>query len=214
MIHGKYNNRVEAGRVLADQIESCGCSYDTIVLGLPRGGVIVAYEVAKILQVPVDIMIVRKIGAPDQPELAIGAIATGGVQVLNEPLIHELNLHEKTIDRLIDHENLTLIQKQQAYMGDRPHPELEGEQVVIIDDGLATGATMKAAVLAAQARQAKEVIVAVPVGPTDTIEALAHIADKVICPLQPHDFSSVGQWYQHFEQVDDQQVIDTLTMAG
>ena len=209
-----YKNRHDAGRILAENLQGCQCDEDTIVLGLPRGGVIVAYEVALRLQLPLDVLIVRKIPAPHQPELAIGAIAAGGSQILNEQLIKQYELSNEKIERIIEVELDQLNRRRALYMKDRPHPNLKNQHVIIIDDGLATGSTMKVAVQTVQAQSPRKTTIAVPVAPPDTIHKLTPLVDEIICPHQPTDFSAVGQFYHDFQQTTDDEVMKILASAG
>ena len=209
-----YKNRHDAGRTLAQNLTACQCDEDTLVLGLPRGGVVVAYEVALLLQIPLDVLIVRKIPAPNQPELAIGAIAAGGARILNDQLIAQYELSEEKIQRIIEVELDQLDRRRTLYMKDRPHPNLKNQHIIIVDDGLATGATMKVAVQTVQTQSPRKITIAIPVAPPETIRQLNPIVDQVICPLQPQNFSAVGQFYQNFTQTTDEEVMKILSSAG
>jgi putative phosphoribosyl transferase len=203
-----YHNRVHAGRMLAAMLDSYAERDDTLVLALPRGGVPVAYEITQTLDLPLDLMVVRKLGMPGQPELAMGAIGPGGVRVLN-PEVARL-VPDELIEHVAQREQLELDRRLHAYRGDRPLPRLEGRHVILVDDGLATGATMRASIAAARAQAPAEVVVAVPVAPSDTVHRLSQQADRVVCPLTPAPFYSIGQWYEDFSQVSDEDVIATL----
>lgn len=208
-----YTDRAEAGRQLAREMSAYADRPDAIVLGLPRGGVAVAYEVAEALGVPMDIMVVRKLGTPGQEELAMGAIATGGARVLNQQVIRGAGVPDELVEQATRREERELERRERAYRGDRPRPGLAGRCVILVDDGLATGATMWAAVEAARTGGAAEIVVAVPVGPGQTIRALRQSVDDVICPTVPEVFYAVGQWYADFPQVSDDEVCELLHEA-
>lgn len=177
-----------------------------VVLGLPRGGVPVAAEVARALGSPLDVFVVRKLGTPGQPELAMGAIASGGVRVLNTRLVRELGIADAVLERVAARELLELRRREQHYRGDRPRPGLAGRTVVLVDDGLATGASARAAVTAVRAADPARVVLAVPVGAPDVCRLLEGVADDVVCPHVSDDVSSVGAHYRDFTQVEDEQV--------
>jgi predicted phosphoribosyltransferase len=179
---------------------------DVVVLGLPRGGIPVACEVAMALRAPLDVFVVRKLGLPGHPELAMGAIASGGVRVLNEDLIRQLRVPYAAIDAVARAEQIELERRERAYRGARPPISIEGRVVILVDDGLATGSTMRAAVLAARRLIPSEIIVAVPVGARETCRALTEVADDVVCSLMPEPFTAVGLWYDDFEQTTDDEV--------
>jgi putative phosphoribosyl transferase len=208
----RYRDRVDAGRQLARHLAAYRNAEDTIVLGLPRGGVPVASEVAHAINVPLDILLVRKLGHPRQPELAIGAIASGGVRVLNERLSSVID--EATISAVETVELRELQRRETAYRGDRPLPRLTGKRVIVVDDGLATGSTMQAAIMAIRQQRPSSVIVAVPVAPPETVAELERFADEVICPLTPDFFMAIGQFYDSFTQTSDDQVRDLLEQAS
>jgi predicted phosphoribosyltransferase len=179
-------------------------------LGLPRGGVPVAYEVARALGAPLDVLVVRKLGVPGHEELAMGAIAPGGVRVLNQGLLEQLGIEPRELERVERRERAELERRQQAYRGPRPFPDLRGKSVILVDDGLATGASMRAAVLALRAMNPARIVVAVPVAPPDTCEALLEVADEVKALRQPEPFRAVGLWYEHFPQTSDEEVQELL----
>src|SRR5262245_4487965 len=185
---------------------------DVVVLALPRGGVPVAYEVARALDAPLDVFLVRKLGLPGHPELAMGAIASGGVRVLNEDVVGWYGLSASLLDDVAAREQVELERRERAYRGARPPIELSGRVAILVDDGLATGASMKAAVQAARARGPAEVVVAVPVGAFDVCKALAKIADRVVCVRTPSPFSAVGLWYRDFSQTSDEEVRKLLNV--
>jgi putative phosphoribosyl transferase len=174
----------------------------------------VAHEVARELGLPLDVFIVRKLGVPGHEELAMGAIASGGVRVLNRQVIDDLGLSEHAIDAVTAAERAELLRREQLYRAHRPSPDVRDRTVILVDDGLATGSTMRAAVAAVREQGAACVIIAVPVAPPDTCDALARQADEVICPLRPHDFEAVGRWYEDFAQTTDEEVSALLADAG
>jgi len=209
-----FSNRTEAGRLLAEKLVKYAGRADVIVLGLPRGGVPVAYEVAKRLGVPLDVFIVRKLGVPGFEELAVGAIASGGVRVLNQDVMRALPNAEPTIESITARETAELERREQSYRAGRPAPELRDRIVILVDDGLATGATMRAAVKALRHRGAAKIVVAVPVGPPDTCREFEEEADETICASVPEFFQAVGQYYEDFSQTSDDEVRELLARAA
>lgn len=205
-------DRRAAGRALAEALESHAGS-DAIVLALPRGGVPVAFEIAEALGLGLDLLLVRKLGTPGQPELAMGAIASGGARVLNPDIVAALSIDDATIDTTERQERHELERREHAYRGDQPPPPIKGRTVIIVDDGLATGATMRAAIAALRALQPGRIVVAVPVAPPDTIGALEQEADEVVCLATPWPFGAIGQFYRDFGQVSDDEVRDLLARA-
>ncbi len=203
-------NRRVAGQALAEALKSYAGRDDVIVLALPRGGVPVAAEVARTLGAPLDVMLVRKLGLPGHPELAMGAIASGGVRVMNDDVVRRLSVSPATIEAVTEAEGRELARRERAYRGERPWPDLKGRCVILVDDGLATGATMHAAIDAVRAQQPACIVVAVPVAPPDTVRTLEALVDEVVCPLQPQSFMAIGQWYQDFTQTSDGEVITLL----
>ena len=201
----RYADRREAGAVLAGHLREF-VGRDVVVLGLPRGGIPVACEVAMALRAPLDVFVVRKLGLPGHPELAMGAIASGGVRVLNEDLIRQLRVPYAAIEAVARAEQTELERRERAYRGARPPIPIEGRIVILVDDGLATGSTMRAAVLAARRLIPSEIVVAVPVGARETCRALAEVADDVVCALMPEPLAAVGLWYDDFEQTTDDEV--------
>lgn len=199
-------NREEAGRLLAAELSAWRHQPDVVVLALPRGGVPVAAEIARSLDVPLDLMLVRKLGVPGNEELAMGAIASGDVQVLNEHVMEWLQLSGTAVAMAVQREQRELQRREQVYRGSRPLPRLQGQRVILVDDGLATGASMRAAIQAARQQGAAGIIVAVPVGAPDSVERIRKLADKVVCPHMPEPFTSIGQWYEDFRQVSDEEV--------
>jgi len=209
-----FRNRVEAGRQLAAKLMAYADRPDVLVLALPRGGVPVAYEVAHALDAPLDVFLVRKLGLPGQEELAMGAIATGGVRVLNEDVVRALDLPDEVIDEVTAREQQELKRRERMYRGDRPPPDVRGRTVILVDDGLATGSTMRAAVAALRQMQPACIIVAVPVGAPETCAELQDEADEVVCARAPEPFYAVGVWYGDFSQTTDEEVRDLLERAA
>ncbi|MCY1360484.1 putative phosphoribosyl transferase [compost metagenome] len=206
-------DRQAAGQALAPMLRSYKGRPDAIVLALPRGGVPVAYEIATALALPMDIIPVRKLGVPFHHELAMGAIASGGARVLNPDVLKMHHIDEATLEAAAQRELQELQRREHAYRGDRSLPDLRGQQVVLVDDGLATGATMRAAVRAVRGQGAARVIVAIPVAPDDVIAELRREVDEVVCPFVPEWFTAIGRWYVDFSQVSDGEVIDLLQRA-
>lgn len=206
-----FENRIEAGRALGRALrEQLGPLDDAVVLGLARGGVPVASEVAKALEVSLDVMVLRKLGVPGNRELAMGAIASGGVRVLNDRVIATLHLSDQDIDAATRKEEETLRQRERAYRADKEPVDIEGRTVILVDDGLATGATMRAAVMAARHANPRQIIVAVPVGAPESCARMRQHADEVVCALEPSTFFGVAQFYRDFTQVGDEQVNELL----
>jgi putative phosphoribosyl transferase len=205
-----FEDRREAGRALAARLRTYAGRSDVVVLALPRGGVPVAFPVAEALDAPLDLFLVRKLGTPGHRELAMGAIASGGVRVLNDEVVNWYGITPEAIDAVAREEELELRRREAAYREGRDGIPLEGRIVILIDDGLATGSTMMAAVKAVRQRQPAKVIVAVPVGAPDTCEALSTVADEVVCVRTPEPFSAVGQWYLDFDQTSDEEVRQLL----
>ncbi len=201
-----YADRAEAGRALAERLAREGPYADPVVLGLPRGGVPVAAPVAAALGAPLDVAVVRKLGAPGQPELAVGAVGPGGVRVLNGDVVRALRVDERALEAVTDREREEVARRELAYRGDRCAVDLRGRTAVLVDDGLATGATMLAAVRLAQAAGAQRVVVAVPVGAAASCARLAAAADDVLCLHRPNPFGSVGRHYRDFAQTTDDEV--------
>ena len=201
-----FIDRRDAGRTLVTYLSRYAGRDDVIVLALPRGGVPVAYEVAQALGAPLDLFLVRKLGTPGHRELAMGAIASGGIRVLNEDVVRWYSIPESVIEAVVREEQRELERRERAYREDRPAPDLRNRIVILTDDGLATGSTMRAAAQAVRERQPLRVVVAVPVGARETCAELAAYADEVICARMPEPFASVGQWYLDFNQTDDEEV--------
>jgi len=206
MATGRFANRVDAGRRLARQLDAYAGRPDVIVFGLPRGGVPAAAEVARYLQVPLDVFLVRKLGVPSHPELAMGAIAEGGVEVRDERLIDHLGIPRASVDEIAVRERRELDRRHSQYRGARGQPDIAGRTIIVVDDGLATGATMEAAVVALRQLGPAGVIVAAPVGAPETCRRLRQHADRVVCVATPSDLGAVGQWYDDFTQTTDEEV--------
>lgn len=206
-------NRKAAGQALAKALQDYKGRNNVIVLALPRGGVPVAVEIAESLDVPLDLMLVRKLGTPGHKELAMGAVASGGIKVMNKDVVRTLGISVEVIEEVAKEERKELERRQQAYRGDRPLPVLAGQCVILVDDGLATGATMRAAIDAVHAQKAAHIIVAVPVAPPDTVASLREQIDELICLAAPEHFMAIGQWYMDFSQVSDEQVRQILSKA-
>ena len=202
----RFRDRREAGRRLARELLQYANHSDVIVLALPRGGVPVAYEVALALHVPLDIFIVRKLGLPGREELAIGAIASGGVRVLNDDIIWMLKIPDEVIEQVAGRELQELQRRERLYRGDRPAPEVRDRTVIVIDDGLATGASMRAALAGLRARNPKRIVVAVPVAAPEICESFDTEVDEVVCAITPEPFLGVGLWYEDFSQTTDEGV--------
>jgi putative phosphoribosyl transferase len=212
-VEGIFPNRAEAGRQLAERLSAYrGCD-DASVLGLPRGGVPVAYEVAQRLRLPLDVFVVRKLGVPGYEELAMGAIASGNVSVLNEEVVRALPNAEEILERVIPTEKIELQRREAHYRQDRPAPDLRGRVVLLVDDGLATGATMRAAAAALRKQGVKRIVVAVPVGAPETCHQLDSEVDEMICAFMPAFFHGVGQFYEDFSQTTDEEVRELLAKA-
>ena len=201
-----FQDRRDAGRHLAQELLHYVNRSDAIVLALPRGGVPVAYEVALALNVPLDIFIVRKLGLPGQEELAIGAIASGGIRVLNEDIIHMLHIPDGVIENVAKRELQELQRRERRYRGDNPPPEVQDHTIILIDDGLATGASMRAAVAGLRAQHPARIVVAVPVAAPETCEAFEKEVDEIVCAMTPEPFVGVGWWYEDFAQTTDEGV--------
>ena len=208
-----FEDRRAAGRALVPELRRCDLD-NPIILGLPRGGVPLAYEIAVALRAPLDTIVVRKLGVPSQPELAFGAIASGGVRVINSDVVETVfGPDDETIEQIAGREMQELRRREQAYRLDRPYPELAGKDVVLVDDGLATGATMRAAAEAVKTKSPSSVIVAVPVGSTSAVAKVAALVDRVICLETPASFYAVGQFYADFRQTSDEEVRQLLHEA-
>ena len=210
----RFRNRFEAGRSLAAALQHYAGRPNLLVLALPRGGVPVGYEVARALHAPLDLMLVRKLGVPGHEELAMGAIASGGIRVISDDVVSALGIPDRAIAAIAAHEEHELERRAHAYRGQRPPPDVRGKTVILVDDGLATGSTMRAAVAALQAQKPERLVVAVPVAAPETCEALSKEVDEVVCALAPEPFFAVGNWYEDFSQTSDEEVRTLLRRAS
>ena len=205
-------NRTDAGKKLAIALK--GISKKAVILAVPRGGVVVGYEVAKELGVPLDIFITKKIGAPNNPELAIGAVAEDGTLLLDESLVEMLGVPQGYIEEEVERQKIEIKRRLKSYRGNVPNPEVAGREVVLVDDGVATGSTLKAALRSLRKQGAKPLVVAVPVGPLDTVNALKREADRVVCLFTPEPFYAIGEFYEDFDQTSDEEVTKLLSLAN
>lgn len=208
-----FRNRTQAGQLLAQKLTAYANCPDVIVLGLPRGGIPVAFEVAKALQVPLDICLVRKLGVPEQPELAMGAIGMGDVTVLNEEVVQELGIDEAAIAHVTAQEQQELERRDQTYRGNRLLPQIKQRTVILVDDGIATGATLRAAIATLRQQQPDKIIVAVPIAPPTVCQALKAEVDEVVCFIAPEDLNSISHWYEDFSQTSDEEVCHLLRVT-
>jgi predicted phosphoribosyltransferase len=209
----RFRNRTDAGRRLAGELMAYADDPDVRVLALPRGGVPVGFEVARALRAPLDVFIVRKLGVPGHEEFAMGALATGGVGVLNEDVIEHLGVTGPELQRVINAERRELERRERLYRGERGPPDVAGRKVILVDDGLATGSTMRAAVEAVRVEGPRQVVVAVPIAAPETCEAFQAVADDIVCSLTPEPFLAVGLWYDDFAQTSDEEVRALLEEA-
>jgi predicted phosphoribosyltransferase len=213
MMRRPFRNRREAGQLLAAKLAAYANRPDVLVLALPRGGVPVAYEVVRALGAPLDVFLVRKLGVPGYEELAMGAIATGGVYVLNDQVVGSLRIPDYVIGAVAAREQQELTRREHLYRGDRPPPDVRGRTVILIDDGLATGATMHAAIKALRQQQPARIVVAVPIASAEACDELRAEVDDVICAVTPEPFNAVGFWYEDFSQTTDEEVRDLLARS-
>lgn len=212
-MHTSFRDRADAGRVLAGKLERYADRADVVVLALPRGGVPVADEVARALGAPLDVFVVRKLGVPGHEEYAMGAIASGGVRVLNGDVVDSLGIADGTIDAVAARESRELERRERVFRGDRPAPEVEGRTVLLVDDGIATGATMRAAVAALRQLGARRIVAAVPTAAPSSAATIRAEVDEFVAVITPLEFSSVGQWYDDFPQTSDDEVCAILKEA-
>ncbi len=210
----RFHNRMEAGQLLARQLLPYANRPDVLVLGLPRGGVPVAFEVARALRAPLDTLVVRKLGVPGQEELAMGAIASGGSRVLNPEVVQELGIPQEIIEAITAREQQELDRRERRFRGNRPELDVRGRTVILVDDGLATGATMRAAIAALRQQQPARIIMAVPAAPPPVCRELGAAADEAICLLTPEPFLGVGRWYDDFSPTTDEEVRSLLDRAA
>lgn len=209
----QFRDRTEGGQMLATKLAAYANRPDVLVLALPRGGVSVAFEVARALHAPLDVIIVRKLGVPGEEELAMGAIASGGVRVLNDDVVQMLAIPEEVINKVAAHEQRELERRELLYRGDRPAYEVHGHTIILVDDGIATGATMRAAVAAVRQQQPARIVIAVPAAASSTCEEFAAEVDELVCVIRPEEFFAVGFWYENFSQTTDEEVRDLLQQA-
>lgn len=210
----QFRDRADAGRQLAAKLSEYANRDDMLVLALPRGGVPVAFEVAQALHAPLDVFLVRKLGVPGQEELAFGAVASGGKRVLNSTVIHSEHLTQADIETISATELRELERRERAYRGNRPPPQVHGRTVILVDDGLATGATMWAALLALREQEPEQVVIGVPTASRDTCEEFRDYVDAIICAITPEPFYAVGLWYREFSQTTDDEVRELLSRAA
>ncbi len=213
----EYKDRKDAGQKLARALEKYKNAQNTLVLGLPRGGVPVAAEIAKTLLLPLDIWLVRKLGVPGHEELAMGAIAPGGICHINPGVVEQNHISQRQLDEVITREKQELLRRNNLYRGNRPALSVRGKAVIVVDDGLATGATMQSAILSLRQAGVRHIVAAVPVGAASSCAELAKSADEVVCPLMPDPFYGVGQWYRDFTQLDDatvREILDRYFLTG
>jgi putative phosphoribosyl transferase len=209
-----FQDRTEAGRLLAQKLREYANRDDVVVLALPRGGVPVGFEVARALNAPLDVFVVRKLGVPGHEEFAMGAIASGGVRVLNADVVDGLGIPKAVIDRVAESEERELERREREYRGDRPAVDVRGRTVILVDDGLATGSSMRVATMALREMQPAQIVVAVPVGSPETCAEFEAEVDKVVCAATPQPFWAVGQWYSDFSQTNDEEVRVLLRRAA
>ena len=210
----RFRNRIEAGQQLAKRLAKYANCPDVLVLALPRGGVPVGYEVAQALNAPLDVFVVRKLGVPGHEELAMGAIASGGVRVLNGEVVESLGIPDDVIDGAAARELRELERRERAYRDDRPAPDVQGHTVILVDDGIATGSTMKAAIEALRQLEAGRIVVAVPTAALSTVREMGPDVDELVAVMTPADFAGVGQWYEDFSQTTDGEVRELLDKAS
>jgi len=209
-----FRDRTEAGRVLAAKLGEYANRGDVVVLALPRGGVPVGFEVAKALNAPLDVFVVRKLGLPGQEELAMGAIASGGARVLNRELIRAVGIPAEVVEQVTQEEQRELERREREYRDGRPPVNVRGQTVILVDDGLATGSSMRVAVVALKQKEPAQIVVAAPVAPRESCAELEAVADRVVCALTPEPFGGVGQWYADFSQTSDEEVRGQLRRAA
>ncbi|NHZ90495.1 phosphoribosyltransferase [Massilia sp. CCM 8733] len=209
----RFKNRMQAGKLLSQALTRYAACDDALVLALPRGGVPVGFAVARALGIALDVLLVRKLGLPGHEEYAMGAVASGGIRVLNMAAIRTHRVGTAQVDAVCERELREIARRSRQYRGGRAEPDLAARTVILVDDGLATGATMRAAARAARLRVARRIVVAVPVGAPDSCAALAAQVDQLVCLSQPSDFRAVGQWYREFDQTGDEEVQDLLAIA-
>ncbi len=209
-----FHDRREAGRELAEQLRGYSGRNDVVVLGLPRGGVPVAFEIARALRAPLDVFVARKLGVPGQEELAMGAIASGGIRDINEDVVRQLHIPARIIEGVARKEEQELLRRESGYRDGRAAIDVRGRAVILVDDGLATGSSMRAAVLAVKKKEPSHIVVAVPLAPRETCAEFESIVDEVICAITPEPFRAVGEWYEDFSQTTDEEVRALLKQSA
>ncbi|HAU1652334.1 TPA: phosphoribosyltransferase [Legionella pneumophila] len=209
----RFQDRYQAGQLLGYKLKSYANRNDVIVLALPRGGVPVAAMISEVINAPLDLMIVRKLGVPGHEELAFGALASNKITVYNEELLQYLQLSQKDINQVISQEENELARRNRTYRGDKPFPDLKNKIVILVDDGIATGASMRVAVLALRKESPRKIIVAVPVAPEDMNDIMKNVADEYVCLISPLSFNAVGLWYEDFSQTEDEEVLYLLNKS-
>lgn|SRR5487761_75457 len=210
----RFRDRTEAGQILAALLTAYANRGDVLALALPRGGVPVGYEVARALHIPLDVLVVRKLGVPGEEELAMGALATGNVRILNENIVRSMHISDATIDRVTAREQKELDRRESLYRNNHPAYDVQGRTILLVDDGIATGATMAAAIKALKQQQPAQIIVAVPTAPPSTCQELVEEGIEIVCVMQPEPFFGVGYWYEQFPQVSDDEIASMLEQAG
>src|SRR5919106_4175220 len=213
-MEGRFRDREHAGRTVAEKLSAYARREGVVVLALPRGGLPVAFEIASELRAPLDVFVVRKLGVPGQEELAMGAIASGGVRVINDDVVRDLHIDEASIERVAESESLELERRESAYRGGRPPAELHGKMVILVDDGIATGSTMRAAIRAVKKREPNKIVVAVPAAAPSTCREIGRQVDEIVCAMMPEPFYAVGAWYEDFSQLTDDDVRKVLDEAA
>lgn len=209
-----FKDRTDAGQQLAKALDEFAGNDNVVVLALPRGGVPVAYEVARALQAPLDVMVVRKLGVPGQRELAMGAIASGNIRVMNEGIVNQLAIPQKAIDKVVEEERIELERRERLYRGSESRYPIEGKVIILVDDGIATGATMRAAIAAINQQQPKQLVVAVPTAALDSCQRISDEVDRMVCLSTPEPYIAVGCWYRRFSQTRDDEVTQLLQKAA
>lgn len=205
-----FRDRADAGRRLAEELRGYAGRDDVVVLALPRGGVPVGRRIADALGAPLDVLLVRKLGAPFQPELALGAVATGGIRILNQELLGQVRVPDEEMEEVTARERAELERREQAYRGDREPLPVEGRTVILVDDGVATGSTLRAAIRCLRERAPARIVAAVPVAPAESAASLAEEVDELVCVLTPASFFGISQWYERFPQLSDDEVRELL----
>lgn len=213
-MNSRFHDRIEAGRLLATRLMEYANRPDVLVLALPRGGVPVGYEIAQALNVPLDICLVRKLGAPGQKELAMGAIAPGGIMVLNNEVLRNLQISRQMLLQVATQEKQELERRAQVYRGDRPLPQVRDRVIILVDDGIATSSTLRAAIALLQQQHPQKIVVAAPVAPATVCQSLQRLVQEIVCLSMPEPLSSIGMWYQDFSQTTDEEVCHLLSLAA